>query len=75
MQQVLSNTSKVMVDAQGNGNLLLLPLDKLMQQSGSGPTPVKVDPQSAAGLSADAPMPSFDPRNRDGMFSRERGVR
>ena len=75
MQQVLSNTSKVMVDAQGNGNLLLLPLDKLMQQSGSGPAPVKVDPQSAAGLSADAPMPSFDPRNRDGMFSRERGVR
>ncbi|MEZ5608963.1 FtsH protease activity modulator HflK [Thauera sp. WH-2] len=75
MQQVLSNTSKVMVDAQGNGNLLLLPLDKLMQQSSTGPAPVKVDPQSAAGLSADAPMPSFDPRNRDGMFSRERGVR
>ena len=52
MQQVLSNTSKVMVDAQGNGNLLLLPLDKLMQQSSTGPAPVKVDPQSAAGLSA-----------------------
>jgi membrane protease subunit HflK len=31
MQQVYSNTSKVMVDAKGQGNLLYLPLDKLMQ--------------------------------------------
>jgi membrane protease subunit HflK len=30
MQQVYSNTSKVMVDAKGQGNLLYLPLDKLM---------------------------------------------
>jgi len=33
MQQVYSNTSKVMVDAKGQGNLLYLPLDKLMQAS------------------------------------------
>ena len=31
MQQVFANTSKVMVDAKGQGNLLYLPLDKLMQ--------------------------------------------
>ena len=31
MQQIFSNTSKVMVDAKGQGNLLYLPLDKLMQ--------------------------------------------
>lgn len=31
MQQVYSNTSKVIVDAKGQGNLLYLPLDKLMQ--------------------------------------------
>jgi membrane protease subunit HflK len=31
MQQVYANTSKVMVDAKGQGNLLYLPLDKLMQ--------------------------------------------
>lgn len=30
MQQVYSNTSKVMVDAKGQGNLLYLPLDKLL---------------------------------------------
>lgn len=31
MQQIYSNTSKVMVDAKGQGNLLYLPLDKLIQ--------------------------------------------
>jgi membrane protease subunit HflK len=31
IQQVYTNTSKVMVDAKGSSNLLYLPLDKLMQ--------------------------------------------
>lgn len=31
MQQVFTNTSKVMIDAKSQGNLLYLPLDKLMQ--------------------------------------------
>jgi membrane protease subunit HflK len=35
LQQVYSNTSKVMVDAKGQGNLLYLPLDKLMQAAGA----------------------------------------
>lgn len=35
MQQVYSNTSKVMVNAKGQGNLLYLPLDKLMQAAGA----------------------------------------
>ena len=35
MQQVYANTSKVMVDAKGSGNLLYLPLDKLMQAAGA----------------------------------------
>src|SRR6187455_445103 len=35
MQQVLASTSKVMLDYKGGGNLLYLPLDKLMQQSGA----------------------------------------
>src|SRR4029078_5744352 len=34
MQQVFSTTSKVMLDYKGGGNLLYLPLDKLMQQAG-----------------------------------------
>ncbi|QDX81172.1 FtsH protease activity modulator HflK [Denitratisoma sp. DHT3] len=36
LQQIYSNTSKVMVDAKGQGNLLYLPLDKLMQAAGAG---------------------------------------
>jgi len=35
MQQVYSNTSKVMVDAKGQGNLLYLPLDKIIGAAGA----------------------------------------
>ena len=35
LQQIYANTSKVMVDAKGQGNLLYLPLDKLMQAAGA----------------------------------------
>ena len=35
MQQVYSNTSKVLVDGKGQGNLLYLPLDKLIQATGA----------------------------------------
>lgn len=34
MQQVLSNSSKIMIDQEGGNNLLYLPLDKLVQMSG-----------------------------------------
>ena len=39
LQQVYANTSKVMVDAKGSGNLLYLPLDKLMQAAGATVSP------------------------------------
>ncbi|OUT98284.1 MAG: HflK protein [Betaproteobacteria bacterium TMED41] len=35
MQEVFSNVSKVMIEAKSGSNLLYLPLDKLMQRSGS----------------------------------------
>ena len=38
MQEVLSNTSKIMVSGGDSSNLLYLPIDKLMQQGGSGST-------------------------------------
>lgn len=45
MQQILSNTSKVLIDQKsGGGNLLYLPLDKLMQMS---------SPQGAAAQSGE----------------------
>lgn len=41
MEQVLSSTSKVLVDTKGNGNMMYLPLDKIMQQQGTAPTQVQ----------------------------------
>src|SRR6185369_4221493 len=37
MREVLSSTNKIMMDYRGSGNLLYLPLDKIMQQAGGAP--------------------------------------
>ena len=90
MQQVYSNTSKVMVDAKGQGNLLYLPLDKLMQataplvQSQVGASEAASAQQSggkpSAALSNDAP-PQLDnslnnpPRREPSLRSRDRETR
>ncbi len=39
MQQIFANTTKVMVDAKSGSNLLYLPLDKLIQQTGNDAAP------------------------------------
>jgi membrane protease subunit HflK len=80
MQQVLSNTSKVMVDARSNGNLLFLPLDKLMAAAGGTPQSAEPAPQPAPPApNSTLPSPRFDSstdlRNRDLMRGRERGDR
>jgi len=36
MEYVLSRASKVIIDAQGSGNLLYLPMDKLLERRGTG---------------------------------------
>ncbi|MGH8738568.1 MAG: FtsH protease activity modulator HflK [Burkholderiales bacterium] len=74
MQQVLSSTSKIILDYKGSGNLLYLPLDKLMQRAGTA-TPSESD---ASQTSAPAPAPASDdlnPRSRDSLRSRDRGER
>ncbi len=48
MQQLYSNTSKVMVDAKSGGNLLYLPLDKLMQAAGAQAAAVQASEPAAA---------------------------
>lgn len=64
MQQIYSSTSKVMIDAKGQGNLLYLPLDKLMQAtaaaSASGQASMGSDSNSAASKPA-APLSSEAP--------------
>jgi membrane protease subunit HflK len=36
LQDVYSRTNKVLIDAEGSGNLLYLPIDQLIRQSGAG---------------------------------------
>jgi len=75
MQQILSSTSKIMLDYKGGGNLLYLPLDKLMQQAGAG---ASLAPGAAASAApAEAPAAAdTGPRSRDSSLrARERGER
>ena len=84
MQQVYANTSKVMVDAKGQGNLLYLPLDKLMQAASSVPA-ISQTSDAAPPAMRQAPAQSYetppqvvdrpDLRNRDALRSRDREVR
>ncbi|AUN94092.1 FtsH protease activity modulator HflK [Pseudazoarcus pumilus] len=80
IQQVMSNTSKVMIDADSGGNLLLLPLDKLIGQTGSGAGTESSRAQSQTSSSTTTPIRQsqpipFDPRDRDMMRNRELGGR
>jgi modulator of FtsH protease HflK len=77
MQQVYSNVSKVMVDSRSNSNLLYLPLDKLMQQSGaagSSTSPATVIP-SAPEVPPPPSSGAVDIRSRDGQRGRDRDAR
>jgi len=73
MQQVLSSTSKIIVDTKGSGNLLYLPLDKLIQQGGAAAMSEAQQSQRAAPEPA-APADA-GPRSRDTLRGRERGER
>ena len=68
LQSVLSSTSKILLDARGSGNLLYLPLDKLMQQAGAATADSARAPQPDV-----APAPESGPRSRDRDVMRERG--
>ena len=73
LQQVYSNVSKILVDSRSGSNLLYLPLDKLMQQSG---VPASAAPAATPVPSDAAPAASTtDARSRDGGRSRDRDIR
>ena len=74
MQQILSSTSKILVDTKGAGNLLYLPLDKLLQ--GGVPAALPEAPSSSSGAADSAPSAAdANPRSRDSLRSRDRGER
>ena len=70
MQQIMSNTSKVLIDQKGGNNLLYLPLDRIMQMTGAGAgAEAAVKPAEAA-----PPEPSTA-RSREAFRGRERESR
>ncbi len=90
MQQVMTSTSKIMVDAKSGNNMLFLPLDKIMQAAGAVVAP------ALAGAAAETALPGVarpaaaasnevppqlekqdapTPRGREALRSRERGER
>jgi membrane protease subunit HflK len=74
MSQVYSNVSKVMVDSRSGSNLLYLPLDKLIQQSGAGSVSSS-QPTVVAPPVETLPPASTDVRSRDNQRSRDRDGR
>jgi len=78
MQQVLSATSKVIVDQKGGQNLLYLPLDKIMQLAAQNPPPTTIEAprvNTAPEVSSPPPLPVVqDPTalRRDSIRSRDR---
>jgi len=77
VQQVLSNSSKVVIDQKSGSNLLYLPLDKLMQLSAGANTPA-ADAATKAMPETVLPTPApaeVAPRSRDAFRNREREAR
>jgi membrane protease subunit HflK len=78
MQQIFGSVTKVYVDTHGGVNLLSLPLDRLLQQSG-----IRLDParpvgnavSSASGASESQPAPASVPMRPESLRSRDRDSR
>jgi modulator of FtsH protease HflK len=76
VQQVLSSTSKVIVDQRSGSNLLFLPLDKLLQLSAAGATVTQDSGERAAAPEMQSQSaPPLDSRSRDTFRSRDREPR
>ena len=85
MQQIYSNTSKVLVDTKGQGNLLYLPLDKLLQAAGAvtaapaaGSPEAPVATRPAAAISNEVPpqvVEKNEARSRETLRQRDREAR
>jgi modulator of FtsH protease HflK len=77
MQQIYSNTTKVMVDSRQGGNMLFLPLDKILQQVAAGgvaaaPAPDAAPPAATPGAPPSAGSSATDARTRDNGRNRDR---
>jgi len=64
MEEVLGSVPKALVDTQGTGNLLYLPLDKLLEQRGMSRGTVTIEPPGAGLDGQMDPGTTGDPRAR-----------
>lgn len=77
MEQVLSNTSKVMIDVQGGNNMIYLPLDRMTGSSGgsspaaasTGPNALSQESQSSSVMRS---AEQFIQQERDSLRGREK---
>jgi len=85
MREIYSNATKVLVDSRAGGNLIYLPLDKVLQAAGAktgaaaaAPTQAASAPAGAAAASVPPPGNNdavLDARSRDDTRSRDRESR
>ncbi len=75
MQQIYSNVTKVMVESRQGGNMLFLPLDRIMQQVAQQGAAVEAAPATGAPAAVTPPSAQGDARARDNARSRERETR
>lgn len=75
MQQVLTSTSKIYIDAKGGNNLLYLPLDRLIQQGGGADTPGMGRASGGSDSSSPVSAPPPPAPRSDGIRGRDRDSR
>ncbi|MBT0571188.1 FtsH protease activity modulator HflK [Curvibacter sp. CHRR-16] len=83
MQQIYSNVTKVIVDSRQNGNLLYLPLDKIMQSTSSvsvgsavsNPASATSDTSASGAAGTASNSLGNDSRSRDSSRTRDRDPR
>ena len=75
MQGIYSGVNKVIIDSRAAGNLLYLPIDKLMQSAGAQAAAAPVPAAQAPAPAPAAQAPAPDARTRDNARSRERETR
>ncbi|WP_214001121.1 FtsH protease activity modulator HflK [Arsukibacterium sp.] len=73
MESVYSNTSKVVVDVKNGNNIMYLPLDKLMNQSGGNSSSGSANPMPLPARSTDNTTPRQQDSLRSGSTRSGRG--
>jgi len=68
MQQIYTNTTKVLVDTKQGSNLLYLPLDKIIQQAGQPSVAVQPADTAQNNATNNPSAPASDVRARDGRL-------